>query len=341
MLYCCASIAAAEPSLTRFSRTGVHMGVEFEAVAYAPDEAAANGAFDKAFARIAALDKALSDYSPESELTRLSETSTIPGRPSATEPPATAVPIKLSGDLWTVLSFAQRVSDASAGAFDVTIGPLTKLWRRARREQALPTAERLAEARLPVGWRRLVLDPQEHTARLTAANMRLDLGGIAKGFAADEALTEIRRAGLSRALVRASGDIAAADPPPGETGWLVGIAPLNPDDPPTRFVRLANRAISTSGDARQHLVVNGRRYSHLIDPRTGLGIGGRSSVTVIAPTGIAADSLASAVAILGPEKGLSVIEKWPNTHLFLISEDEAGRQREARSAEFGKLWSQP
>lgn len=321
-------------NLARFRQTGLHMGVEFEAVAYAQDETAAKTAFDKAFARIAALDKALSDYDPDSELSRLSETSTIPGRPDATTPPATATPIMLSDDLWTVLTFAQRVSEQSEGAYDVTIGPLTKLWRRARREKALPTPERLAEARAAVGWTRLKLNPEGRTAQLMAANMRLDLGGIAKGYAADEALAEIRRAGLSRALVRASGDIAAGDPPPGETGWLVGIAPLDPDDPPTRFVRLANQAISTSGDSRQHLVVDGRRYSHLIDPRTGLGIGGRSSVTVIAPHGIEADSLASAIAILGLEKGLALAEKWKGVALLMVSEDEAGQQREVKSKRF-------
>ena len=233
------------------------------------------------------------------------------------------------------MSYAQTVSEQSGGAFDVTIGPLTKLWRRARREKALPADERVAEARQAVGYQWLKLDPAGRTAQLLRANMRLDLGGIAKGFAADEALGEIRRAGLSRALVRASGDIAAGDAPPGETGWLVGIAPLDPDEPPTRFVRLANRAVSTSGDARQHLFVNGRRYSHLIDPRTGLGIPGRSSVTVIAPRGIQADSLASAISILGPEKGLALAERLEGVSLLMVSEDEKGNVREMKSSRFG------
>src|SRR5207244_4652019 len=138
-------------------------------------------------------------------------------------------------------------------------------------------------ARAAVGNQYLKLDEARHAARLVKPNMRLDLGGIAKGYAADEAVKAVLACGISRVLVRASGDIAAADPPPGQRGWRVAIAPLNPDDPPARFVEIANRAISTSGDARQHLVINGRRYSHILDPRTGQPLSSRSSVTVLAP----------------------------------------------------------
>jgi thiamine biosynthesis lipoprotein len=189
----------------------------------------------------------------------------------------------------------------------------------------------LAEARAAVGHQHLKLDRAAHTAQLLRPNTRLDLGGIAKGLAADEALAEIKKAGISRALVRASGDIAVGDPPPGEAGWRIGIAPLDPDDPPQKFVRLASRAISTSGDARQHLVVNGRRYSHIIDPRTGAGVSGRSSVSVIATRGMQADGLATAVSVLGPEKGLALVAKIPDVELLMVYEDESGKLHETAS----------
>jgi thiamine biosynthesis lipoprotein len=171
--------------------------------------------------------------------------------------------------------------------------------------------------------------------------MRLDLGGIAKGFAADEALAAIKRHGISRALVRASGDIAAGDPPPDEAGWLVGIAPLDPDEPPSRFVRLANMAVSTSGDSRQHLEIDGKRYSHIVDPRIGLGVLGRSSVTVIAPRGLAADSLATAASILGPDKALALIAEYKDTALLMVAEDAEGRVREVASENFAKFEATP
>jgi thiamine biosynthesis lipoprotein len=329
--------AADEPAeLTRFSKTELHMGVEFEVVLYAPAEDQARQALARAFARIAALDRTMSDYDPQSELSRLSATSaTTPGAAS-NDPPATAVPVKLSDDLWTVLEYAADLSRKSDGAFDVTIGPLTKLWRRARRQNELPSPERLAEARASVGHQILKLDAASRTAQLLRPNMRLDLGGIAKGLAADEALAEIKRSGITRALVRASGDIAAGDAPPGQSGWRIGIAPLDPEEPPAQFVRLANQAISTSGDSRQHLVVDGRRYSHIIDPRTGLGVPGRSSVSVIAPRGMHADAIATAVSVLGPDKGAELVSQFPDTALYIVTEED-GRQRSVKSAGFAAL----
>jgi thiamine biosynthesis lipoprotein len=326
--------AADEPALARFAKRGLHMGVEFEVVLYAASQDQADAAFERAFARIAALDRTMSDFDPESELSRLSETSSVPPGTEGTDPPIAAGPVKLSHDLWKVVEASQALSRQSGGAFDVTIGPLTKLWRRARRQNELPGAERLAEARAAVGHQHLHLDETTRTAQLKRANMRLDLGGIAKGFAADEALAEIQSAGITRALVRASGDIAAGEPPPGEVGWKIGVAPLDPDEPPSKFVRLANRAISTSGDARQHLVVDGKRYSHIIDPRTGMGVAGRSSMTVIAPTAMQTDSLATAASVLGPEQGAKLVSQFPDVALYVIAEDEAGRQRTVKSNGF-------
>ncbi|MCI0357153.1 MAG: FAD:protein FMN transferase [Planctomycetaceae bacterium] len=323
-------------NLVRFRKTAIHMGVEFEVELFAGDESQAEKALAAGFARIASLDRTMSDYDPASELSRLSETSTVPPGTASHEPPATARPIPLSDDLWRVLAFAQNISRQNDGAFDVTIGPLTKLWRRARRQKELPADQRLAEARMAVGYRFLKLDDQARTAQLLRPNMRLDLGGIAKGFAADEALAEIRKQGVARALVRASGDIAVGDPPPGESGWRIGIAPLDPDEPPTRFVRLANRAISTSGDARQHLVVDGRRYSHIIDPRTGLGVVGRSSLSVIARTGMEADGVATAVSVLGAEKGLALAGKLIDVELLMVAEDASGKSSESATPGFQK-----
>ncbi len=332
-------VAAADDNtpLLRYRQAAIHMGVEFEVELFAANEQAAATAFKAAFARIAALDKSLSDYDPASELSKLSETSTVAPGADQTRPPATAKSIRLSDDLWRVLQYSQQLSQQSDGAFDVTSGPLTKLWRRARRQKELPTDERLAEARSSVGYQHLKLDEAQHSAQLLRPNMRLDLGGIAKGFAADEALAAIKKCGITRALVRASGDIAVGDPPPGEAGWRIGIAPLDPDQPPTRFVRLANRAISTSGESRQHLVVDGRRYSHIIDPRSGLGLAGRASVTVIAPAGLQTDALATAVSVLGAEEGLALIGQRKNVELLVVVEGARGQQREVHSRGFEKL----
>jgi thiamine biosynthesis lipoprotein len=138
-------------------------------------------------------------------------------------------------------------------------------------------------------------------------NMRLDLGGIGVGYAVDEALAVLKRHGIRSAMIDASGDIGALDAPPGKTGWRIGISPHTTTREPTRYVSLANAALTVSGDSQQYVEIDGVRYSHIVDPRTGLGLTNRSTVTVIARDCTTADSLATAVSVLGPEKGLALV----------------------------------
>lgn len=276
------------------------MGLPFRIVLYASDAGAAKTASDAAFARIAQLNDILSDYDTDSELSRLSR--------SAGE----GLAVKLSDDLWFVLERAQVLAARSDGAFDVTVGPYVSHWRKARREKKLPEPRRLAEAGAAVGWRKLRLDSRVRTATLLAPDMRLDLGGIAKGYAVDEALKVLRAYGITRALVAGGGDLAASGPPPGKRGWRIEVAPLDVTNaPPARFVSLAHAALATSGDVFQRLEIAAQRYSHIVDPRTGLGLTDHSLVTVIARDCTTADTLATAVSVLGPERGLKLVETTP------------------------------
>jgi thiamine biosynthesis lipoprotein len=221
-----------------------------------------------------------------------------------------------------VLTAAQSLSEKSNGAFDATVGPLVKLWRRARREQQMPSSGRLEEARSAVGYQHLKLDPAARTARLERPGMRLDLGGIAAGYAMDEALAVLRSQGVSRALLDASGDIVVGDPPPHQRGWRIGVAPRSADGPPSQYVLLSNSAVTTSGDAFQHVEIGGKRYSHIVDPHTGLGLTDRSAVTLIAHDGITADSYATAVCVLGPKRGLELVEATPGAAALIVREVE-------------------
>ncbi len=161
--------------------------------------------------------------------------------------------------------------------------------------------------------------PSEQTATLTQPGMRLDLGGIGAGYAVDEALAVLREHGITRAMVNASGDIGVSDPPPGAAGWKIGIAPLEkPDGPPSRYLLLANAAVTTSGDAFQYVEIDGQRYSHIVDPKTGLGLTDRMSVTVVARDCITADSYATAVCVLGPQLGLKLIEDTPGAAALMV-----------------------
>jgi thiamine biosynthesis lipoprotein len=304
-----ASLRASESDevpLERFEFTQVQMGMDFKLTFYAADKSSANRAAAAAYARIGELNAVMSDYDPASELSKLSKSAGS----------GQAVPV--SADLWQVLTVSQRLAEETEGAFDITVGPLVRLWRRSRRERELPSAERLAAARAAVGHQLLTLDEEQQTATLSEPQMRLDLGGIAAGFAADEALAVLARHGIRRVLIDASGDLLAGDPPPGEPGWKIGIAPLADTAEPSRYVWLARRAISTSGDAFQFVEIEGVRYSHIVDPQTGLGLTTPLAVVVVAPDCMTADSLATAVSVLGVERGLEFVERNPTVAALFV-----------------------
>ncbi len=249
------------------------MGTLVRITIYAKDASPMRAAFD----RIRELDEKLSDYKPDSELNRLCRVREM----------------RVSEDLFRVLEASQKLSKLTDGAFDVTIGPVTHLWRIGK------TPETMAQ----VGWRNMALDRTHRTVTLKLAGMQLDLGAIAKGYAADEALKTLRGLGVKRALIAVSGDIVAGDAPPGTRGWKVGLEPAGGE------ILLRNAAVSTSGDTEQFREIGGVKYSHIIDPRTGLGLTSAIAVTVVARRGLDADPIATAVSVMGEEKGRAVFQR--------------------------------
>jgi thiamine biosynthesis lipoprotein len=302
-----------QPPLTRFEFTEPHMGTLFRIVCYAEDVHAAKLAANAAFGRIAELDNIMSDYSPTSELTRLSQQSGGP-------------PQKVSPDLFYVLGKAQETARMTDGAFDVTVGPVVKLWRRARRRRELPDSERLSQALQLVGFAKVRLDEASHSIQLSESGMGLDLGGIAKGYAADEALKVLKQFGLTSSLVAAGGDIAVGNPPPGIEGWTVAISPLDLTAKSPENLLLREAAVSTSGDAEQFVEIEGKRYSHIVDPKTGIGLIGHRLVTVVAPNGITADSLATAVCVMGPSRGLELVDSTKDAAALFVEATADGVQ---------------
>jgi thiamine biosynthesis lipoprotein len=268
---------AGQPAL--FEAVEPHMGTLVRIQVYAAGEAQAKAAFRAGFARLAALDSALSDYKPDSELNLL--------------------PPRVSPDLFRILEAAQALAVETDGAFDVTVGRVTRLWRQARKEGRPPDASALREALLHTGYRKLHLDPATRGVTLDDPAVKLDLGGIAKGYAADEALAAISAAGVHSALVAVSGDLAFSGAPPGRAGWKI--------DTGGRVLELANAAVSTSGAAEQHL----GPYSHIVDLRTGMGITDPITVTVVARRGIEADALSTAISGLGRERGMALAVRRP------------------------------
>jgi len=301
--------------LVRFEFEEPHMGTKFRIVLYAPDQKIADQAAKEAFARVAFLDRTMSDYQVSSELMRL----------CAKNADRAGEPVKVSPELYFVLSKGLEVSELSNGAFDVTVGPVIQLWRHARRTQRLPDAIELADARKKTGYKHLQLDPATQSVRLMVPGMRLDLGGIAKGYAADEILAVLQKHGITRALAAAGGDIAVADAPPDKESWVIDIEPL-PGTKEKRSLKLKNAAVSTSGDSQNFVVIDGVRYSHIVDPRTGIGLTGSRLVTVIAKKGIQSDPLTKLAAVLPPDQVLPILEKIDGVSACLTWKTEKGEQ---------------
>jgi thiamine biosynthesis lipoprotein len=303
--------ALARAADARYAFEKAEMGLPVRVTLYAPDEGAARAAADRAFARVEALNAVFSDYDSDSELSRLSDTA------------GSGKAVAVGAELWRVLEFAQRVSSLSKGGFDMTVGPMVNLWRVARRKRELPKPERLLEARARVGYEGVELDPATRTALLRKPRMRLDAGGIAKGYAMEEALQVLRSLGLPRAMVAGGGDMALGEAPPGESGWRIEVSSLDASGAPApRFLRLSNCSVATSGDLYQRLEIEGKRYSHIVDPRTGIGLTDHSLVTVVAARGIEADALSKVLAVLGPGEGLPLLEDFPGVAAYVVRAPE-------------------
>jgi FAD:protein FMN transferase len=274
------------------------MGVPVRIQLYAGSREASETAARAAFARVAQLDTILSDWLEESELNRLARS-------------YGSGPVKVSDDLFRVLWRSQELAQASNGAFDVTAGPLVRLWRETRRAGQLPFRSQVLEARGSVGWRNLRLERGAQTAEVAAPGMQLDLGGIAKGYVCDAAVAVLRSHGVRSALVEAGGDMAASDAPPGTAGWRIEVRNL--PEP----ILLRNGGLSTSGDSEQFVELAGRRFSHILDPRTGYGLTTRVQVTVVAKDAFTSDGLATAASVLGREGSARLLRQYKARAIFL------------------------
>ena len=245
--------------------------------------------------------------------------------------------MRVSDDLFAVLQASQALAEATGGAFDVTQGPVVALWRQARRGGGLPEPDALGAASARTGFRKLRLDDAKRTVQLDRDGMGLDVGGIGKGYAATEALARIGALGIRSALVAISGDLAFSSAPPGQRGWRIRV---HDGDPALRDVpevlELTHGAASTSGNLAQHVDAGGQRYSHIIDPASRMGLVSDLTVTVIARHGLEADGLDTAISVIGPERGLALIDSHPRA-AALIVDRTGGTVRVSLSPGFRQL----
>ena len=309
------TLSADGAQLKRYEYSLPRMGTIFHIELYAPDDATASRAAEAAFARAEELEQIMSDYREDSELMRLARE-------------GARAPFPASNDLYKVLAKSIRISELSHGAFDVTVGPLVALWREARTTGRFPDASDLAKAKALVDYKFVELDSTRHTVFLKRTGMKLDLGAIGKGYAADQMLALLEKRGLRHAMVVAGGEVAIGAPPPGAMGWKVAIdtADAKVGKTPCTLV-LHDAALSTSGDSKQFVEINGKRYSHVINPSTGVALEGMASTTVLARDATTTDALGTALSILPVADGIRLAESLPGVAVYMVRQTERGWKR--------------
>lgn len=282
------------------------MGTFARVLVVASDKKSALNSIDAAMQAIERVDTLMSDYDPNSQLSQVNRD-------------AFAAPVAVDPEVFEVLSAAVEVSRISGGAFDVTIGPIVQLWRQAKETGVVPTPDQLAQARAKVGYQHLHLDPQAKTVRFAVEGMFLDVGGIAKGYAIDKAVWAMKEAGALGGMVDIGGDLACFGTPIGKNPhWYIALQdPAVEENTLLRF-KFDNQSVATSGDYRRFTILNGQKHSHIMNPTTADSVTDLSSVSIIASTAMQADALATAVSVLGSEKGLAMIETIPDVQAILI-----------------------
>jgi len=294
----------------------VVMGTFARVVVIARSERAARACIEAAFDVQERIESLMSYHREDSELNKVNRY-------------AAHKPVSVNPMTFEVLRQAVRFSEVSEGAFDVTVGPLVDLWRAAGQANERPTEQALAEARRKVGFDKLILDDQAMTVRFAAEGMRIDLGGIAKGYAVDKAVEAMIKRGALGGMVDLGGNIRCfGRAPRGQQKWRIGVQDPNvaPDElggsKYLLVLELEDASVATSGDYRRFTVVQGQRQSHILDTRSGQGAARLVSVTILAPDATSADALSTAVSVLGPEAGLALIDRLPSIETILIPAGE-------------------
>ena len=290
----------------------VVMGTFVRIIAVADNKNIARKSIEAGFEKIKMVDDLMSTYKPESEI-------------SAVNNNAFQNPVKISQPFMDVLLKSIEYSKLTDGAFDVTVGPIEKLWRDAEKAEKLPTAEQIEQTKAKVGYEKLIIDVNNMTVKFATEAMQIDLGGIAKGYAVDLAIEAMQAAGAVGAMVDAGGNIRCwGQCQPGKDKWVVGLQnPTKADQSGLMssvmlVLKLDNMAVATSGDYQRFEIIEGKKFNHIIDPNKGEGIEGLCSVTIICDNATDADALSTSVTVLGVEKGLELIESRDNTEAILI-----------------------
>ena len=311
----------------KYSFTQPKMGSPFNIVAYAEDSTALEKAVQKAYNFVDTLNAIFSDYSETSEISVLAKTYKIHEW------------VSISPQLWTVLKISQAAALESDGAFDVSVGNIVKLWRKVRKEKRKPQAESLKIALSKTGFQHFEIEGKIPKIRFFTEGVLLDFGGIVKGYAAQEVVGILTEAGFTSCFADAGGDLAFGNKPPDKAHWSIGVTLPNSENHLfERLLLLENRAIATSGDMYNFTEIGSVRYSHIVNPKTGMGVTHQRNVTIIAKDGATADWLATACSVLTPKKALKLVKHYPEAALLIV-ENRKGKIKMWQSRRLSRYYA--
>lgn len=288
--------------MNQYSFQEPKMGSVFSITLFAEDSVKAREAADKAFSRIDEINLALSDYTEESETWQINAHPTQEW-------------VNVSDDLFGMLQVSVNVAAETNGAFDPAVGNLVQLWRRARRRQELPSEEAVDGALAKAGYHHIELDESRRSVRFTQTGVKLDFGGIGKGYAMDEALKVLQQNGFESSFVSASSSIAAGDAPLDKNSWEFSLENGESGGKGvSETIRCNNCFIASSGDLYQYMELGGKRYSHIIDPSTGMALTNGAFAIVLAPNATLADAYATAFCVMGIDEMKAFLDEHAEVH---------------------------
>ena len=288
-----------------FKRTLKLMGSRFEITVTAANQEEADQYIDIAVNEISRIEKLISSWDPESETSEINRNAGIK-------------PVKVSPELFGLISRAMKISEITDGAFDISYASMDRIWKFDGSMKAMPSTEEIENSVSKVGFRNIVLNEKENTVFLKKEGMKIGFGAIGKGYAADMAKRLLEEKGVPSGIINASGDMNAWGTKPNGDPWKVAIT--NPMDKKKAFALLPlnDRAVVTSGDYEKYVNFNGTRYSHIINPKTGYPATGIISATVFAPKAELADALATSIFVMGIETGIDRVDQLPEIDCIII-----------------------
>ncbi len=304
------AFAQTPPSLIRYEDSRVSMACTYSIVAYGTDEQKLKQAVTEAFDEVDRIDRLMSHYKPGSPLSQINRE-------------AAQRPVKTDSELFAFIAECVRYSRASNGAFDITVGPLMKAWGFFRGEGRMPNNAELQAVRKKIGWQHLRLNAKDQTIQFDCAGVELDLGGIAKGYAVDRAIALLKQHGITQALISAGGStLYALGAPPESDAWDVQMQDPLDARKVAMTLRLNDQALSVSGRGEKFFELNGKRYSHIMDPRTGRPVMKVLSVAVLTKTGTAGDALDNVFYVQGVQQAKRLLKRYANTEVIFFLPDK-------------------